>query len=68
MTKRNHPSDNVPEVRAAITTHPTPGDAVRHIDSGAEGVVVERLGRRRVLVQTVPDVTEVWYDANAEII
>lgn len=41
--------------------HYTSGDAVRHTASGEVAVVVERLGRRRLVVSHENGTTAVWY-------
>lgn len=45
-----------------------PGDAVEHNSSHETGVVIDRLGRTRLVVQTTPGVTVVWYAASVTII
>lgn len=54
--------------RLALARGPQAGDAVRHTATGEQGVVTQRLSPRRIVVQTQPRVSVVWYVANVEVI
>lgn len=44
------------------------GDCVQHKSSGEVGVVVERLGRNRLVVSLDNHTTTVWYASSVDVI